>query len=106
MHMPLVAGWGIECKKSCAFPLPLNKLRGPSLLFARIYGTTFAHILGVNPVAVGHFLFGASYMRKKIVDVIPFSTALRRACFATIFLIAGAESPSKGAQLQRFLTIQ
>jgi hypothetical protein len=24
------AGWGIECKKSCAFPLPLNKLRGPS----------------------------------------------------------------------------
>ncbi len=32
MHMPLVAGRGIECKKSCAFPLPLNKLRGPSLL--------------------------------------------------------------------------
>ena len=28
--MPLVAGWGIECKKSCAFPLPLNRLRGPS----------------------------------------------------------------------------
>jgi len=32
MHMPLVAGWGIECKKSCAFPLPLNKLRGPSYI--------------------------------------------------------------------------
>ena len=28
--MPPVAGWGIECKKSCAFPLPGNKLRGPS----------------------------------------------------------------------------
>ena len=34
--MPLVAGWGIECKKGCAFPLPFNKLRGP-IFFIYLY---------------------------------------------------------------------